>query len=69
MTTDDRFNEGVRLRASFLNAVAISAVVAGAFGALNSANWLAVMLFTVLGWGLHNVGLRTLDELRVSHAD
>ena len=67
MTLEERYNGIQKARATFANAIAIGAIIAGGLNSLAIGRIGAVVAFTLTGLVLHYSALRSLKSMKVSH--
>ena len=66
MTINERYNEIQKARATFLNALAIGAIIAGGLNAVSDGHWAAAVAFTIIGLGLHRGAIWFLQNMRTN---
>ncbi|NBC19785.1 MAG: hypothetical protein GVY06_01855 [Alphaproteobacteria bacterium] len=69
MTLEERYNQVKKARATFMNALAIGAIIASGLSALNDGRFLAAVVFVIAGIILHLFAQRVLEQLRVGHVE
>ncbi len=69
MTRDERYNEIQKARATFLNALAVGAIIAGGLTALNDGRVAIALLFLLAGLTLHRLAVWVLQTMRIENDD
>ena len=69
MTRNERYNEVQEARATFMNALAIGAIIAGGLSALNDGRFLAAVVFVIAGIILQLFAQRVFEQLKVGHVE
>jgi len=65
MTREERYNEIQKVRSTFLNALAIGAIIAGGLSAVSDGRWGAAIAFTLIGLTLHRGAVWFLQNMRI----
>ncbi len=65
MTREERYNDIQKARATFFNALAVGAIIAGGLSSLADGQMFAALAFTVAGLVLHYVATTHLKSMKV----